>query len=214
MSDDSSRDIEIGLGSVRLPGSLFLPDNAIGVVIFSHGTGSSRMSPRNRFVAQELSDAGIGSVLFDLLTAEEDEDPDNRFDIGLMAGRLAATTDWVRGESWASTLPVGYFGASTGSAAAFKVITTGRDDVRAMVSRGGRPDLVLSDLKRVKVPSLLVVGGFDYQIRQYNERAMEQLAGTKDLRIVPDASHLFEEEGALAQVAAHAIDWYLRYLPE
>ncbi|MFP4508621.1 MAG: dienelactone hydrolase family protein [Spirochaetaceae bacterium] len=214
MSDESSRDLEISLPNVRLPGSLYLPDSAVGLVIFSHGTGSSRMSPRNRFVAQQLSDAGIGSLLFDLLTAEEDEDPDNRFDIGLMAGRLSETTDWVRAQDWASKLPVGYFGSSTGSAAAFKVITTGKPDVKAVVSRGGRPDLVLSDLKRIRVPSLLVVGGFDYQIRQYNERAMEQLNGPKDLRIVPDASHLFEEEGALAQVAAHAIDWYLRYLTE
>lgn len=214
MSDESSRDIEISLPNVRLPGSLFLPDRAVGLVIFSHGTGSSRMSPRNRFVAQQLSDAGIGSLLFDLLTAEEDEDPDNRFDIGLMAGRLSETTDWVRTQDWASKLAIGYFGSSTGSAAAFKVITNGRTDVKAVVSRGGRPDLVLSDLKRIRVPSLLVVGGFDYQIRQYNERAMEQLTGPKDLRIVPDASHLFEEEGALAQVAAHAIDWYLRYLTE
>lgn len=172
------------------------------------------MSPRNRFVAQELSDAGVGSLLFDLLTSEEDEDPDNRFDIALMAGRLSATTDWALEQDWASALPIGYFGASTGSAAAFKVITAGRGDVRAVVSRGGRPDLVLSDLKRVKVPTLLIVGGFDYQVRQYNERAREQLTGPSELCIVPDASHLFEEEGALAQVAAHAIDWYLRYLRE
>ncbi len=214
MSEDASRDIEISLSDVRLPGSLFLPENAIGLVIFSHGTGSSRMSPRNRFVAQELSDAGVGSLLFDLLTSEEDEDPDNRFDIALMAGRLSATTDWALEQDWASALPIGYFGASTGSAAAFKVITAGRGDVRAVVSRGGRPDLVLSDLKRVKVPTLLIVGGFDYQVRQYNERAREQLTGPSELCIVPDASHLFEEEGALAQVAAHAIDWYLRYLRE
>lgn len=180
--------------------------------MFVHGAGSNHDSPRNRAVAEALSGGGYICVMFDLLSADEYASEDKRLDMSLMAQRLVGATGWVRASDFGREQKIGYFGASTGSAVAFKALNAGERDISAVVSRGGRPDLVLSDLRKVTVPSLLVVGGEDYQVRLFNERALEQLKGPRELRIVPDAGHLFEEPGAMEQVSAHAQEWFDRYL--
>ncbi len=202
----------IELPDARLGAYLRKPENARLLVLFIHGTGSNSRSPRNGFVAEYLEEHGFASLLFDVLTPEEDENPDNRFDISLMAGRLAAVMDWVSDHPDLSGMEIACFGASTGAAAAFKVARDSKSDIRAIVSRGGRPDLVLSDLRKVRVPSLLIVGGQDYQVRQMNERAIEQMNKPKKLVIVPGATHLFSEEGAMEEVAKHAAEWYRRFV--
>jgi len=193
-----------------------VPDGAHGVVLFAHGSGSSRHSPRNQYVARVLRQAGLGTLLIDLLTADE-ESVDQytrhlRFDIELLALRLIGTTDWLRQHPLTDELPIGYFGASTGAGAALLAAADRPDVVRAVVSRGGRPDLAGPALLRVHAPTLLIVGGADAPVIDLNERALELLGGEKELRIVPGATHLFEEPGALEEVARLAADWFARHL--
>ncbi|NLP03449.1 MAG: hypothetical protein GX089_13210 [Fibrobacter sp.] len=201
---------------VNLSGSLYIPETAQGLVLFVHGSGSSRFSPRNRFVAQYLNNGAYATLLFDLLTRSEEAadliSANLRFDIDLLARRLSAASDWVASQPDLKTLPLGYFGASTGAAAAISA-SVGRTDVKAIVSRGGRPDMAGIDLGRISAPILLIVGGDDYQVLELNRRALEAIrVPAKKLEIVPGATHLFEEPGALDEVARLAVDWYIQYL--
>ncbi|WP_020579153.1 dienelactone hydrolase family protein [Actinopolymorpha alba] len=210
--------VEVGAPAegVRLLGDLVVPQPAYGVVLFAHGSGSSRHSPRNRAVAKALQDGGFATVLLDLLTAEEEErdyrTAELRFDIGLLSRRLISTADQLR--EWESTrdLPLGIFGASTGAASALVAAAERPESVRAVVSRGGRPDLAGTALRRVRAPTLLIVGGADHHVLRLNQQAAEQLSAPHELRVVPGATHLFEEPGTLEQVALHAADWCDRYL--
>ncbi len=210
--------MRIPVGGATLGGNLALPSSPIGLVVFAHGTGSSRFSPRNRFVAEALQGNGFGTLLMDLLTADEESvdvrTAHLRFDIGLLASRLVAAVDWLGGREESAALPLGAFGASTGAAAALVAAARRPDAVRAVVSRGGRPDLAGDDLERVRAPTLLIVGGADRVVIGLNEEARERLrAGTEvHLEIVPGATHLFEEPGALEEVADLAGRWFLRHL--
>jgi pimeloyl-ACP methyl ester carboxylesterase len=205
--------VEIIANGVRLPGELVLPPAAKGVVLFAHGSGSSRHSPRNIYVAGVLHDGGMGTLLFDLLTAAEDRDYATRFDIPLLTSRLLAATQWIARESPAAALPVGYFGASTGAAAALAAAAELGKRIGAVVSRGGRPDLAGADmLTRVTAPTLLIVGGRDLAVITLNREAYSSLSCEKTLHIVPGATHLFEEPGALEQAASVASDWFQRWL--
>ncbi len=201
----------ISAGAVQLPGELALPDGATGIVLFAHGSGSSRHSARNRYVAAELTRAGSATVLFDLLTPDEEQDRANVFDVGKLAERLTGATAWVRAQPWAASLPVGYFGASTGAAAALLAAATPGADIAAVVSRGGRPDLAGPDLRSVRAPTLLIVGGADRAVLDLNRLAQAELRCENELAIVPGATHLFEEPGTLAQVAKLALDWFDRH---
>jgi putative phosphoribosyl transferase len=209
--------VQVTAGQVTLEGNLSIPDLARGVVLFAHGSGSGRHSPRNRFVAQQLAASGLATLLIDLLTeAEEREETYTRhlrFDIGLLAGRLVGATDWLAGDPRTADLAVGYFGASTGGGAALVAAARRPRRVAAVVSRGGRPDLAGDALPQVVAPTLLIVGGDDEPVIGMNEWALARL-GTpaKRLEIVPGASHLFEEPGALEEVARLAADWFTRYL--
>jgi pimeloyl-ACP methyl ester carboxylesterase len=210
--------ITVDTGIVSLEGNLEVPAAAEGIVLFAHGSGSSRHSPRNRFVAGQLRRAGVGTLLVDLLTeVEEREDADTghlRFDIELLALRLVGAVDWLGREPRTAGLPVGLFGASTGGGAALLAAVERHERVRAVVSRGGRPDLAGDALPEVRCPTLLIVGGHDEVVIDLNEKALRQLgAPIKELRIVPGATHLFEEPGALEEVARLAADWFVRYLP-
>lgn len=206
----------IPVGAVQLEGSLTVPEQARGVVLFAHGSGSSRLSPRNRFVAQVLVEAGLATLLMDLLTAEEErldrQTAHLRFDIGLLAARLLGATDWLRSQPPTQALGLGYFGASTGAAAALAAAAQRPEDVRAIVSRGGRPDLAREALALVRAPTLLIVGGNDAPVLEMNREAMRLMTAETQLHIVPGATHLFEEPGALEEVARLARDWFLRYL--
>src|SRR5438105_3620915 len=206
----------IPIEDAELQGQLNVPARAHGLVIFAHGTGSSRHSPRNKYVAKFLQQHAFGTLLLDLLTAQEEETEspagEMRFNIELLSGRLASAAAWVRQNRYTSILPAGYFGASTGSAAALIAAARAPENVRAVVSRGGRPDLAASFLSRVRAPTLLIVGGADTAVIRMNEHAMEHLAATKKLEIVPGAAHLFEEPGALEKVAALAAEWFTRHL--
>jgi dienelactone hydrolase len=205
--------VEIPVGGARLPGTFAVPPRVRGVVVFAHGSGSSRLSPRNRQVARVLFDAGLGTLLFDLLTPDEDRDYATRFDIPLLSSRLAAATQWLRATPAATGLPTGYFGASTGAAAALVAAAELQSAIGAVVSRGGRPDLAGSEaLGRVTAPTLLIVGGEDHTVITLNRDACAQLTCEKALRIVPGATHLFEERGALETVATLAADWFVRWL--
>jgi pimeloyl-ACP methyl ester carboxylesterase len=214
--DRIAKPVEITTDRVTLEGDLAIPEGARGVVLFAHGSGSSRDSPRNRFVAEALLEGGLGTLLFDLLTEEEEYQERYtrhlRFDIGLLARRLIAATDWLARRPEASGLKVGYFGASTGAGAALVAAAERPEGVGAVVSRGGRPDLAGDALRRVEAPTLLIVGSRDTVVIQLNRQAQALLRGESKLVIVPGASHLFEEPGALEQVAALARDWFLRYL--
>ena len=203
------RSVTIALGPVALPGLLAFPEQAIGLVLFAHGSGSSRLSVRNNRVAADLRSVGIGTLLFDLLTEPESLSRANVFDIPLLAERLDGATDWALAE--APGLPIGYFGASTGAAAAL-VAAAPREDVRAVVSRGGRPDLAGAALPQVTAPTLLIVGSRDEQVLDLNRQALAQLRCTKRLAIVPGATHLFEEPGTLDQVSALAKEWFTAHL--
>jgi pimeloyl-ACP methyl ester carboxylesterase len=207
------RPVELLPDGRTLPGLLTLPPSPLGVVAFAHGSGSSRLSPRNRLVASALHEGGIATLLFDLLTEPESLDRRNVFDVPLLAGRLAAATRWLEQEAETKGLPIGYFGASTGPAAAPGPAPPRPQVVRAVVSRGGRPDLAAQRLGAVRAPTLLVVGGADELVLDLNRRALEQLACVAELRVVPGAGHLFEEPGALEEVAAWARDWFVRRLP-
>ncbi|MFH9614977.1 phosphoribosyltransferase family protein [Streptomyces pratensis] len=204
-----SEEVEVDAGGVPLLGDLALPGDAGAVVVFAHGSGSSRHSPRNRAVASALNRAGLGTLLFDLLTPGEEVYRANVFDIGLLAGRLADTTSWLRRRL---PLPVGSFGASTGAAAALRAAAAADSGVGAVVSRGGRPDLAGADLSGVRAPTLLVVGGDDTTVIDLNRQAQAALRCENRLEIVPGASHLFEEPGALDQVADLAQDWFTAHL--
>jgi pimeloyl-ACP methyl ester carboxylesterase len=214
----TSRLVSIPIGEIALEGDLNIPPRAIGVVVFAHGSGSSRFSSRNRFVASVLEQAGLATLLMDLLTRDE-EVVDQltahlRFDIELLAERLVAATDWLAAEEDAKHLPIGYFGASTGAAAALVAAAERPEVVRAIVSRGGRPDLAGPALSRVRAPTLLIVGSRDELVIELNRAALKDLRGEKRLEIVPGATHLFEEPGTLEEVARLARDWFVRYLAE
>lgn len=210
------RSVTLDIDGARLPGDLARPPGARGLVLFAHGSGSSRLSPRNRYVAGVLQQAGLATLLFDLLTADEERrdavTAELRFDIPLLGRRLGAATDWVRARPETADLPVGYFGASTGAAAALIAAAERPGVVRAVVSRGGRPDLAGDALPRVTAPTLLIVGVADTPVIALNRRAMAALRAEVHLEIVPGAGHLFEEPGALEQVARLARDWFQRHL--
>jgi len=207
------REVTVPADSVELPGTLATPAHAVGVVVFAHGSGSSRLSPRNARVADVLNDARLATLLFDLLTPEEADDRRNVFDVPLLADRLASATDWLGGDAETGSWPVGYFGASTGAAAALWAAAADRR-VRAVVSRGGRPDLARARLGAVRVPTLLIVGGLDPVVLDLNEEARLFMRCRCELELVPGATHLFEEPGALETAARVARDWFLRYLQE
>lgn len=200
----------IPVGAVALEGHLAVPEAARAVVAFAHGSGSGRRSPRNRFVAETLRAAGLGTLLFDLLTARESENRANVFDVYLLAERLLKATAWLRGRY--EGLEVGYFGASTGAAAALWAASAPEARIGAVVSRGGRPDLAWDRLAEVTVPTLLIVGGHDETVAELNLRAERRLGGPSQLAIVPGAGHLFEEPGTLEAAAGLARDWFAEYL--
>lgn len=212
-----SHDVEIQSGRAVLHGILGLPDSAAGVVLFAHGSGSGRMSPRNNFVAHVLQDARLGTLLIDLLTREEEivdaRTAHLRFDIDFLARRLLDATRWLVETPDTSGLAVGYFGASTGAAAALQAAAKEETSIFAIVSRGGRPDLAMPYLDDVRAPTLLIVGGNDAPVIPLNRAAFDALHTQKQLQIVPGATHLFEEPGALETVAELASDWFVRYLP-
>ncbi len=205
--------VSIPSGQVMLEGVLELPEKPAGVVVFSHGSGSGRHSPRNRYVAQELRSAGLATLLLDLLTPEEDTDYEMRFDIDLLTERLGDAVRFVRKHAPTQSLPVGLFGASTGAASALRVAAATPDLIQAVVSRGGRPDLTGDQaLSRVKAPTLLIVGGRDHGVIELNQAAHHLLQCEKAVAIVSGATHLFEEPGTLEEVARLARDWFLRHL--
>lgn len=208
--------VHVSAGAVELEGNLHLPSHAGGIVLFAHGSGSSRHSPRNRFVAEQLQQAGLATLLIDLLTAEE-EMADRatghlRFDIPLLAQRLGYVTDWLKQNPATRALKIGYFGASTGAGAALLAAAHYPEEVAAIVSRGGRPDLAGDALAQVKAPTLLIVGAEDPQVIRLNQTALAQIPGEKRLTIIPGAGHLFEERGTLEQVAQLARQWFEQYL--
>ena len=205
------RPVQVPSGNVMVEGILAVPPNAKGIVLFAHGSGSGRFSPRNNFVARVLQDAGFGTLLMDLLTEEEAEDRRKVFDIDLLAERLLDATKWLRQESETKGLAIGYFGASTGAAAALQAAAREKS-IAAVVSRGGRPDLARDYLSEVEAPTLLIVGGKDYPVITLNQEAYDLLRCEKELTIVPGATHLFEEPGALEKVAQLARNWFERYL--
>jgi putative phosphoribosyl transferase len=214
---EEARDVIVMAGTVPLPGRLDVPAGARGVVVFAHGSGSGRTSPRNMFVAGALHVVGLGSLLFDLLTPEEEADRANVFDIGLLASRLSAATAWLRGQPSLQHVPVGYFGASTGAAAALRAAADpdqpgGRGGIAAVVSRGGRPDLAGAALGAVCAPTLFLVGGLDDRVLELNESARAQLRCESRLVVIPGAGHVFAEPGTLEQVASLARAWFARYL--
>jgi dienelactone hydrolase len=204
--------VHIPIDSIKLEGSLALPRQASGLVIFAHGSGSSRFSPRNNLVARVLREAGIGTLLMDLLTEEEDTVYRTRFNIDLLTERLIQATRWLQEQPHTKDLVIGYFGASTGAAAALKATAAVGSTIGAVVSRGGRPDLAEEALARVQSPTLLIVGGNDDIVIKLNRDAYARLKGKKQLVIVPGATHLFEEPGTLEKVAQLATDWFKQYL--
>ncbi|WP_016881405.1 MULTISPECIES: alpha/beta family hydrolase [unclassified Rhodococcus (in: high G+C Gram-positive bacteria)] len=216
IGDDSpirDDDVEVTAGRVRCLGHLTIPQNPIGIVVFAHGSGSSRHSPRNRYVAEILHRAGLATLLFDLLTAAEDGDRALVFDIDLLAERLVVATLWLKTHPETADLPVGYFGASTGAAAALCAATDSRVDIGAIVSRGGRPDLAGANLTEIRTPTLLIVGSRDDVVLEFNRRAQAAIPAESRIEIVPGATHLFEEPGTLEQAAVLAREWFTTYLP-
>jgi dienelactone hydrolase len=211
-------EVQIQDGHAVLSGTLIIPDNAIALVLFTHGSGSSQHSPRNQFVARTLNQAGLATLLFDLLTQEEEATDihtrEHRFNIGLLAERLVHATKWAKQQEETRELPVGYFGSSTGGAAAMVAAAELLQDVDAVVSRGGRPDLAGDALPKVQASTLLIVGGNDDIVIELNEMARDQMCCEVKLEIVPRATHLFEEPGALEQVAKMASDWFVNHLGE
>lgn len=212
----AERHVRVPAGDATLDGDLVIPAGATGLVVFAHGSGSSRHSPRNRAVARRLQDGGIATLLTDLLTPEEERadqvDAHLRFDISLLAGRLVSIVEWLAVQQDTNQLGIGLFGASTGGGAALVAAAARPRRIGAVVSRGGRPDLAGDALARVEAPTLLIVGGADPQVLALNRQALDRLPGTKRLEVVPGATHLFEEPGALESVAALARDWFARYL--
>lgn len=206
--------VTIPAGPGAMEGILEVPDKPTGVVLFAHGSGSGRLSPRNNFVARELQNASIATLLLDLLTPQEDARTENRFDINLLTHRLGDAATWIAAQPSIGALPIGLFGASTGAAAALQLASSRGRQVAAVVSRGGRPDLAgIEVLRAVQSPTLLIVGGDDTVVIDLNRRAFDLMECEKDLRIVPGATHLFEEPGTLEQVAAMAADWFASHFP-
>ena len=206
--------VHIPAGSVTVEGMLEIPDGAVGLVLFAHGSGSSRHSPRNNYVAGVLRAEGVGTLLMDLLTPEEDRDYSRRFDIGLLTQRLLDAVRWVSVQEATRNLPLGFFGASTGAAAALDAAAVLGAEARAVVSRGGRPDLASEQaLLKVSAPTLLLVGGYDDGVIDLNQLAFDQLHCEKEMVIVPGATHLFEEPGTLEAVASRAAGWFAEHLP-
>jgi dienelactone hydrolase len=208
--------VRVPVGRVVVEGNLAVPSDARGIVLFAHGSGSSRFSSRNRYVAKEFNAQKIATLLFDLLTNEEDQEDivtaEYRFNINLLAERLIGATEWLKRDPQTKNLVFGYFGASTGAAAALIAAAKLPNDIAAVVSRGGRPDLAADYLPRVAAPTLLLVGGLDTEVIELNRQAMAQMSAEKKLVIIPGATHLFEEPGKLEEVAKLATDWFLRYL--
>lgn len=205
---------EVLIGALQLPGNLTLPAGAGALVLFAHGSSSSRQSPRNRAVARALNEQGMATLLFDLLNLDEEQDRTNVFDIALLADRLIAAVQWIDGQPELARLPLGLFGASTGAAAALVAAARLGGRVGAVVLRGGRPDLAAGALEQVTAPTLLIVGGLDDVVIELNEQAYARLRVEKALEIVPDATHLFPEPGALERVMALAADWFSTHLIE
>ena len=204
---------DVSIDPLGLSGHYVRPDNAVGLVLFAHGSGSSRLSPRNNYVADALNQAGLATLLFDLLTEEESANRDNVFDIPLLSGRLEMATDWIKRQEDLKGLPLGYFGASTGAAAA--LVAAANDEnglVYAVVSRGGRPDMAIPVIDKVKAPTLLIVGGNDFGVIELNEEAYAAMHCEKELQIVPGATHLFEETGTLDQVINLTANWFLSHM--
>jgi pimeloyl-ACP methyl ester carboxylesterase len=213
MTDSTmTRPVTITGAGVHLEGTVTLPAGALGLVLFAHGSGSSRLSPRNRFVAEQLHAQTVGTLLFDLLTEAESRDRSLVFDIELLASRLLLARDWLAGSRIGTDLPLGYFGASTGAAAALVAAAARPQSVAAVVSRGGRPDLAGGHLRLVRAPTLLIVGGEDRQVLELNQMALAQLVCTKKLVVIPGATHLFEEPGTLESAAAQAAGWFHTHL--
>jgi putative phosphoribosyl transferase len=212
LTNGTERQIEIPSGRRRLSGILRMPSGAKSVVAFAHGSGSGRFSPRNQFVARVLEIGGMATLLLDLLEEEEAEDRAKVFNIELLAERLQSAADWLSRDPETHPLRLGYFGASTGAAAALVAAACSPSGVGAVVSRGGRPDLAQENLHDVQAPTLLIVGGNDYGVIELNEQAFRLLPCTKELVIVPGATHLFEEPGTLEEVARLAKEWFVRYL--
>jgi putative phosphoribosyl transferase len=210
------RDVRLSLPGAELEGALTVPEEAPGLVLFAHGSGSSRHSPRNRYVAEILQAAGLGTLLMDLLTRDEDAidqfTRQFRFDIGLLAHRLTGAIDWLEQQPETRELPIGLFGASTGAAAALQAAAARPNRVRAVVSRGGRPDLAGEALELVRAPTLLIVGAEDTPVIPLNDGALRRMKAPAEMRLVPGASHLFEEPGTLAAASALARDWFVRNL--
>lgn len=209
---DKKYTVDIPMDSVWVEGVLRVSHNPRGIVLFAHGSGSGRHSPRNNFVAEVLRKDRVATLLFDLLTEEEDLIYENRFNIDLLTNRLIAATKWVKKQPHLDELKIGYFGASTGAASALKAAATLGSEIRAIVSRGGRPDLAMDEIDKVKSPTLLIVGENDPEVIELNRQAYEALNTTKKLTIIPGATHLFEEAGTLEKAAQAATDWFRKYL--
>ncbi len=211
-----SKEITISINNKNINGNMEIPAAAEGIVLFAHGSGSSRFSSRNRYVAKILNENNLGTLLFDLLTEEEEKvdiyTAEYRFNIRLLAERLIIVTDWLLKDKSTNGLKVGYFGASTGAAAALIAAAKKSDIIFAVVSRGGRPDLAMESLPEVKAPTLLIVGGEDFQVIELNETALRMINAKKKLEIIPGATHLFEEQGALEKVAALSAKWFIKNL--
>lgn len=212
VAGSTERLVHIKAGRVRLEGVLAVPEGACGIALFAHGSGSSRLSPRNNFVAQVLQKAGLATFLTDLLTREEDLDYEKRFDIDLLTERLKNATEWLKKDEEASGLKIGYFGASTGAAAAIKAAVAEGASIGAIVSRGGRPDLAEDSLAGLKAPILFIVGGRDDIVVELNRMAYSMVRCEKKIVIVPGATHLFEEPGTLEEAANHAALWFKEHL--
>ncbi len=206
--------VTISINELSVEGILRVPHNPRGIVLFAHGSGSGRHSPRNNFVAEILRKARVATLLFDLLTKEEDLIYENRFNIELLTNRLIVATKWIRKQPHLDDLKIGYFGASTGAASALKAAARIGSDIRAIVSRGGRPDLAMDEIVMVKSPTLLIVGENDPQVIELNQQAYESLNTTKKLEIIPGATHLFEEPGTLEKAAELASTWFKKYLSQ
>jgi pimeloyl-ACP methyl ester carboxylesterase len=213
MPKETERLISVRANGIVLEGRWVVPHEALGTVLFAHGSGSSRFSPRNNFVAKVLRQHGLATLLIDLLTRSEEQFYENRFDIDLLTERLGRVAKWIRAESDLLDLPLGLFGASTGAASALRLAAVMKEKIYAVVSRGGRPDLAMESLPAVTAPTLLIVGGNDDLVLELNRLAHAKLRGPKELAIIPGATHLFEEHGALEAVADKASEWFTRCLP-
>ncbi len=210
--EEKHKTIDIPLNQVVLKGNLFIPENARALILFSHGSGSSRLSPRNNYVASVLQHEGLATLLFDLLTEEEDRLYKTRFNIDLLTQRLIDVTEWIKTQKETKGLQLAYFGASTGAASALSAAAYFGDEIAAVVSRGGRPDLAMTELHMVTAPTLLIVGGWDKVVIVLNQKAYSKLRCEQKLEIVPEATHLFEERGKLEEVAALSAKWFTDHL--